>query len=83
MRKNKRNTFGNLSLIAVVTSVVFFFLPIDDKLDATIIGLISIFGIGFALGSKQLWYVLAGIMSNIAMLGMAYLLWVGAKFSNL
>ena len=83
MKKNKRNTLGYLSIIAVVTSVVFFFLPIDDEIDAIIIGLISLLGIGFALGSKEMWYVLIGTISNIAVLGMAYLLLIGAEFSKL
>lgn len=83
MKKNKRNTLGYLSIIAAVTSAVFFFLPIDDQTDAMIIGLISLAGIGFALGSKELWYVLAGTLSNLAMLGMAYLLVIGAEFSKL
>jgi len=83
MKNNKRNMLGHLSIIAVVTSVVFFFLPIDDEIDAIIIGLISLLGIGFALGSKELQYVLIGAISNIAMLGMAYLLQIGAEFSKL
>lgn len=83
MKKNKRNTLGYLSIVAAVTSVVFFFLPIDDETDAIIIGLISLVGIGFALGSKELWYVLIGTISNLAMLGMAYLLLIGAEFSKL
>lgn len=83
MKNNKRNTFGYLSLFAALTSVVFFFLPIDDKTDAMIIGLISLSGIGLALGSKELWYVLIGTLSNIVMLGMAFLLVIGAEFSKL
>ncbi|WP_142828621.1 hypothetical protein [Planococcus soli] len=83
MKKNKRNTLGYLSLLAAATSIVFFFLPIDVETDAIIIGLISLLGIGFALGSKELWYVLAGTLSNLAMLGMAYLLLIGAEFSKL
>lgn len=74
---------GYLSLIAAVTSVIFFFLPIDDETDAIIIGLISIVGIIFALASKELWYVFIGTISNIAMLGIAYLLIIGTEFSNL
>ncbi|MDQ0429464.1 hypothetical protein QOZ98_002292 [Planomicrobium stackebrandtii] len=83
MKRNKRNTLGYLSILAAITSIVFFFLPIDDRTDAIIIGLISLLGIGFALGSKELWYVLAGTLSNLAMLGMAYLLLIGAEFSKL
>lgn len=83
MKKNKRNTSGYLSIIAAVISVVFFFLPIDDETDAIIIGLISLVGIGFALGSKELWYVLIGTILNLVMLGMAYLLLIGAEFSKL
>ena len=83
IKKNKRNTLGYFSIIAAVTSVVLFFLPIDDELDAIIIGLISLEGIGFALGSKELLYVLIGTILNIAMLGIAYLLFIGAEFSKL
>lgn len=83
MKKNKRNTLGYLSITAAATSAVFFFLPIDDELDAIIICLISLFGIGFALVSKELWYVFVGTVSNLAMLGMAYLLLIGAEFSKL
>lgn len=81
MKKNTRNILGDLSIIAAITSMIFFFLPIDDEIDAMIIGLISLLGIGFALGSKEIWYVLIGTLSNIAMLGMAYLLLIGAEFS--
>lgn len=81
MKKNKRNILRDLSIIAAITSMIFFFLPIDDEIDAMIIGLISLLGIGFALGSKEIWYVLIGTLSNIAMLGMAYLLLIGAEFS--
>lgn len=81
MKKNKRNILGDLSIIAAITSMIFFFLPIDDEIDAMIIGLISLLGIGFALGSKEMWYVLIGTLSNIAMFGMAYLLLIGAEFS--
>lgn len=81
MKKNKRNILGDLSIIAAITSMIFFFLPIDDEIDAMIIGLISLLGIGFALGSKEIWYVLIGTLSNIAMFGMAYLLLIGAEFS--
>lgn len=81
MKKNKRNILGYLSIIAAITSMIFFFLPIDDEIDAMIIGLISLLGIGFALGSKEMWYVLIGTLSNIAMLGMAYLLLIGTEFS--
>lgn len=81
MKKNTRNILGDLSIIAAITSMIFFFLPIDDEIDAMIIGLISLLGIGFALGSKEMWYVLIGTLSNIAMLGMAYLLLIGAEFS--
>ena len=81
MKKNKRNILGDLSIIAALTSMIFFFLPIDDEMDAMIIGLISLLGIGFALGSKEMWYVLVGTLSNIAMLGMAYLLLIGTEFS--
>lgn len=63
--------------------MIFFFLPIDDEIDAIIIGLISFLGIGFALGSKEIWYVIFGTLSNIAMLGMAYLLLIGTEFSQL
>ncbi|TDL31498.1 hypothetical protein E2R51_14145 [Jeotgalibacillus sp. S-D1] len=83
MKKNRRNTLGYLSIIAVVSSVVFFFLPIDDKIDAIIIGLTSLLGIGFAIASKEVWYVLIGTILNIAMLGMSYLLLIGAEFSKL
>ncbi|TWT07953.1 hypothetical protein FQV26_09120 [Planococcus sp. CPCC 101016] len=81
MKKNTRNILGDLSIIAAITSMIFFFLPIDDEIDAMIIGLISLLGIGFALGSKEMWYVLIGTLSNIAMLGMAYLLLIGTEFS--
>ncbi|WP_074510673.1 hypothetical protein [Planococcus glaciei] len=81
MKKNKRNILGNLSIIAAIASMIFFFLPIDDEIDAMIIGLISLLGIGFALGSKEIWYVLIGTLSNIAMFGMAYLLLIGTEFS--
>lgn len=81
MKKNTRNILGDLSIIAAITSMIFFFLPIDDEIDAMIIGLISLLGIGFALGSKEMWYVLIGTLSNIAMFGMAYLLLIGAEFS--
>lgn len=81
MKKNKRNIFGYLSIIAAVTSVIFFFLPIDHETDAIIIGLISLLGIVFALVSKELWYVFIGTISNIAMLGMAYLIIIGTGFS--
>ncbi|WKA52683.1 hypothetical protein QWY22_09045 [Planococcus liqunii] len=81
MKKNKRNILGDLSIIAAITSIIFFFLPIDNEIDAMIIALISLLGIGFALGSKEMWYVLIGTLSNIAMFGMAYLLLIGAEFS--
>ncbi|MDN3426484.1 hypothetical protein [Planococcus notacanthi] len=83
MKKNTRNILGDLSIIAAITSMIFFFLPIDDEIDAIIIGLISFLGIGFALGSKEIWYVIFGTLSNIAMLGMAYLLLIGTEFSQL
>jgi len=81
--KKKRNMLGYLSILAVAASVVLFFLPIDVETDAIIIGLISLLGIGFALASKELWYVLIGTISNFAMLGMAYLLLIGSEFSKL
>lgn len=83
MKKHKRNKLGYLSLIAAVTSAVFFFSPIDDETVALIIGLISLLGTGFALGSKELWYVFIGSTANIGMLGMAYLLLIGSEFSIL
>ncbi|TWT25865.1 hypothetical protein [Planomicrobium sp. CPCC 101110] len=83
MKKNKRNILGYLSIIAAVISVIFFFLPIDDEIDAIIIGLISLLGIGFALASKEFWYVFIGTLSNITMLGIAYLLIIGTGFSKL
>lgn len=83
MKKNKRNTLGYLSIFAAATSVVFFFLPIDDGIDAIIMGVISLLGIGFAFGSKEMRYVLLGTLSNLAMLGMAFLLYIGAEFSKL
>ncbi|WP_298830757.1 hypothetical protein [uncultured Planococcus sp.] len=83
MKKNTRNILGDLSIIAAITSMIFFFLPIDDEIDAIIIGLISFLGIGFTLGSKEIWYVIFGTLSNIAMLGMAYLLLIGTEFSQL
>jgi hypothetical protein len=83
IKKNKRNILGYLSIIAAVTSVIFFFLPIDDETDPIIIGFISLLGIGFALASKELWYVFIGAISNIAMLGIAYLLIIGTGFSKL
>ena len=83
MKKNKRNTLGYLSILAAATSVVFFFLPIEDGIDAMIIGVISLLGIGFALGSKEVWYVFLGPLLNLAMLGLAFLLFMGAEFSKL
>lgn len=79
--KKKRNILGHSSIISAVTSMIFFFLPIDDEIVAMMIFSISLLGIGFALGSKEIWYVLIGTLSNIAMLGMAYLLLIGAEFS--
>ncbi|ALS77287.1 MULTISPECIES: hypothetical protein [Planococcus] len=81
--KKKRNVLGYLSIITALTSVIFFFSPIDNEIDAIIIGLISLLGIGFALASKELWYVFIGTISNMAMLGMAYLLIIGTDFSKL
>lgn len=83
MKKNKRNTLGYLSIAAAVTSAVFFFSPIEDEKVAMIIGLISLLGTGFALASKELWYVFMGSLANIGMLGMAYLLLIGSEFSIL
>ncbi|MGE6371029.1 hypothetical protein ACQKDD_17895 [Planococcus kocurii] len=81
--KKKRNVLGYLSIITALTSVIFFFSPIDNEIDAIIIGLISLLGIGFALASKELWSVFIGTISNMAMLGMAYLLIIGTDFSKL
>lgn len=81
--KKKRNVLGYLSIITALTSVIFFFSPIDNEIDAIIIGLISLLGIGFALASKELWYVFIGTISNMVMLGMAYLLIIGTDFSKL
>ena len=64
-----------------MTSIIFFFLPINVETDAMINGLISLLGIGFAIGSKKLGYILVGITLNIVMLGMAYLLFIGTGFS--
>lgn len=80
--KKKRNIFGYCSIAAALTSVAFFFSPIDAETAALIIGFVSLPGIGFALVSKELQYALIGTIVNTAMLGMAYLLWIGTEFSK-
>lgn len=80
--KKKRNIFGYCSIAAALTSVAFFFSPIEAEKAALVIGFSSFPGIGFALGSKEQRYVLIGTILNTAMLGMAYLLWIGAEFSK-
>lgn len=83
MKIKQRNTSGYLSIAAVVISIIFFFLPISIGSDVVIIALFSLVGIGFAIYSKELRFILAGIILNTTMLAMAYLLWIGAGFSGL
>ncbi|WP_079529526.1 hypothetical protein [Halobacillus hunanensis] len=81
-----KNTLGILSLLTVAISVIFFFIIRGTNANLTlgisVFTVLSVLGVIFALLSKKLWFIIAGILLNGALIVFAYLLLLAVGISE-
>lgn len=83
---NRRKILGFLSILTVIISIVFFFIIRGPNANLTLIisvlTVLSVLGIIFALISKKLWFVITGIVLNGAVLVVASFLLLAVGISE-
>lgn len=87
MNKRKtRNISGVLSILTVLISIIFFFIVRGPSANLTlaisVFTVLSLLGIIFAVISKQLRFIITGIILNGAVLVFAYFLLLAVGISE-
>lgn len=82
-----RNLLGMLSLLTVVTSIVFFFIIRGPNANLTlgisVFTVLAVCGIMFAITSKKWGFIIVGILLNAGVLVFAYFLLIAVGMSEL
>ncbi len=69
---NKSATLWSFSVLTALISIVFFLImrgpDVNTTLLATVLTVLSVLGIAFAIVSKKLWFIVTGIILNGAVL---------------
>lgn len=85
-KKKEKNILGVLSLLTVAISIFFFFIIRGPNANLTlgisVFTVLSVLGIIFAILSKKLWFVITGIILNVAVLVFAYFLLLALGISE-
>lgn len=81
-----KNILGVLSVLTVAISIIFFFIIRGPNANLTlgisVFTVLSVLGIIFAILSKQLWFIITGILLNGAVLVFVYFLLLAVGISE-
>lgn len=83
---NEKRTLGVLSIVTALISGLFFFIirgpHVNLALVITVLTVLSLLGIFFAIISKNCWFMIIGIILNGAVLVVAYFLLLAMGISE-